>query len=114
MQGLSINSFELNGTSYPLIWGGDAANFSAGSNRQISKYCYSDSMNSIKVAKKIVFCEELSDGHGILIANGAGTIMVDSTFFAPDFAFNYPLPATSITPEDGQRVLDYIRATKYV
>lgn len=112
MQGLSINSFELNGTSYPLIWGGDAANFSAGSNKEISRYCLTGSMNSIKVAGKIVFCETLWDGSGILLANGVGTIMADSSI--TDFSFNYPLPATLISPEDGQKVLEYIRTTQYV
>ncbi|KAJ6943367.1 hypothetical protein NC652_008978 [Populus alba x Populus x berolinensis] len=31
LSGLSINNFDLNGTTYPLIWGGDAVNFSADS-----------------------------------------------------------------------------------
>ncbi|KAH7514032.1 hypothetical protein FEM48_Zijuj11G0045600 [Ziziphus jujuba var. spinosa] len=109
-EGLSINSFELNGTTYPLIWGGDAANFSAGSNREISRYCLTGSMNSIEVAGKIVFCETLWDGSGILLANGVGTIMADSS--ATDFAFSYPLPATLISSEDGQQVLEYIRTTE--
>ncbi|XP_048320426.2 cucumisin-like [Ziziphus jujuba] len=108
--GLSINSFELNGTTYPLIWGGDAANFSSGSNREISRYCLTGSMNSIEVAGKIVFCETLWDGSGILLANGVGTIMADSS--ATDFAFSYPLPATLISSEDGQQVLEYIRTTE--
>ncbi|KAH7546841.1 hypothetical protein FEM48_Zijuj01G0243700 [Ziziphus jujuba var. spinosa] len=110
IKGLSINSFELSGTTYPLIWGGDAANFSAGSNREISRYCLTGSMNSIKVAGKIVFCETLWDGSGILLANGVGTIMADSS--VTDYAFSYPLPATLISSEDGQRVLEYIRTTE--
>ena len=111
MQGLSINSFELDGASYPLIWGGDAANFSAGSDRESSRYCDVD-LNSIKVVGKIVFCEALVDGHAILIANGVGTIMADSSI--TDSSYNYPLPATLISSEDGKRVLEYIRTTEYV
>ena len=49
MNGIAINSFNLNGTSLPLIWGGDAANYSAGANPDISKYCYDGAMNSYKV-----------------------------------------------------------------
>ncbi|KAF3448470.1 hypothetical protein FNV43_RR09183 [Rhamnella rubrinervis] len=109
LSGLSINSFELNATSYPLIWGGDAANFSAGSNREMSRYC-DVSMNSIKVAGKIVLCETQIDGRAILMANGAGYIMADSTI--TDFSDNYPLPATLISSEDGKRVLEYIRTTE--
>lgn len=98
------------GTSYPLIWGGDAANYSAGANPDIARYCIDGAMNSYKVAGKMVFCETLWDGSGILMANGLGTIMADSSI--TDFAFNYPLPATLISTEDGQRILDYIRSTE--
>ncbi|KAJ0104698.1 hypothetical protein Patl1_18657 [Pistacia atlantica] len=108
--GLSINSFDLNGTTYPLIWGGDAANYSAGADPEISKYCITGAMNSYKVAGKIVFCETLWDGSGILIANGVGTIMADSSI--TDFAFSYPLPATQISTEDGKEILEYIRTTE--
>ncbi|CAK9173093.1 unnamed protein product [Ilex paraguariensis] len=107
--GMSVNSFDLNGTSYPLIWGGDAVNYTIGSNPDISSYCVTGAMNSYIVKGKIVFCETLWDGSGILMANGVGTIMADSVF--SDFAFNYPLPATLISTEDGVRVLDYIRTS---
>lgn len=110
MQGLSVNNFDLNGKSYPLIWGGDAANFSAGANSAISSQCFHGAMNSYKVKGKIVFCERIGDGAGILSADGVGAIMADSLF--TDFAFSFPLSATVITTEDGQRVLDYIRSTE--
>lgn len=110
IKGLSINSFDLNGTTYPLIWGGDAANYTAGADPGLSKYCITGAMNSYKVAGKIVLCETLWDGSGILIADGVGTIMADSSI--TDFAFNYPLPATQISTEDGQAILDYIRTTE--
>lgn len=67
-------------------------------------------MNSYIVEGKIVFCETLWDGSGILLANGVGTIMADSSI--TDFAFNYPLPATVISTEDGLKVLDYIRTSE--
>lgn len=113
MKGITINNFDLNGTSYPLIWGGSAANYTIGSSPDISKYCIPDAMDSDIVAGKIVFCEILWDGSGILLANGVGTIMADPLVVDPDFAFNFPLPATLITPADGQKVLDYIRSTEY-
>lgn len=69
-------------------------------------------MNSEIVQGNIVFCESLWDGSGILLANGVGTIMADSLY--TDFAFNYPLPATVISTEDGVKVLDYIRTTEYI
>ncbi|XAR72639.1 Cucumisin [Bertholletia excelsa] len=108
--GLSINNFDLNGTSYPLIWGGNAANYSFGADPTISRYCLPDTMNSHKVEGAIVLCDTLWDGSGILMANGVGTIMADSSI--TDFAFNYPLPATQISAEDGQKILDYIKTTE--
>ncbi|XP_059639217.1 subtilisin-like protease SBT4.3 [Cornus florida] len=112
LTGHSINNFDLNGTSYPLIWGGDAANFTIGSNPDFSKYCAEvPAMNSYQVEGKIVFCEALTDGSAILLTNGVGTIMTQQ-LIQPDFTFNYPLPATFISTEDGVKVSDYIRSTE--
>ncbi|XP_050228738.2 cucumisin-like [Mercurialis annua] len=111
ISGLSVNSFVLNST-YPLIWGGDAANYSAGADPEIAKMCITGAMNSQIVQGKIVFCETIWDGSGILLANGVGTIMADSEY-SKDFAFSYPLPATVITTEDGQDIMDYITSTEY-
>ena len=110
MKGLSINIFNLNGTSFPLIWGGDAANYSAGADPDISRGCFYGALNSYKVQGKIVFCEGAVDGSGVLLANGVGTIMADSSF--TDFAFSFPLPATIISVEDGLKILYYLRSTE--
>ncbi|KAK4435247.1 Cucumisin [Sesamum alatum] len=110
--GITINTFDLNGTSYPLIWGGDAANYTIGSSPDIAKYCITGAMNADIVAGKIVFCEALWDGSGILLANGVGTIMADVLVENPDVAFSWPLPATLISPEDGKIVLEYIKNTE--
>ena len=110
MKGLSVNGFNLNGISFPLIWGGDAANYSAGADPDISKFCLNGAMNSDKVQGKIVFCETLSDGSGIRSAHGVGVIMADSSI--TDVAYSYPLPATVISVEDGLKIFDYIRSTE--
>ncbi|KAL0324369.1 UNVERIFIED_CONTAM: Cucumisin [Sesamum calycinum] len=80
-----------------------------------SRYCqilYNGAMSSDVVAGKIVFCEALWDGSGILLANGVGTIMADVLVENPDYAFSWPLPATLISPEDGKIVLEYIKSTE--
>lgn len=46
LQGHAINTFELNGTSFPLIYGGDAPNVSAGASGDISRFCDPGSLNS--------------------------------------------------------------------
>ncbi|KAK9984480.1 hypothetical protein SO802_034005 [Lithocarpus litseifolius] len=102
--GLFVNSFNLNGTSIPLIWGGDAANDSAGADSDISRGCFYGALNSYKVQGKIVFCEGAVNGAGILLANGVGTIMADSSF--TDFAFSFPfLIATILVGETWKDVM---------
>ncbi|CAA0842262.1 Subtilase family protein [Striga hermonthica] len=109
--GIAINTFDLNETSYPLMWGGDAANYTGGYNRDIAKSCIHGAMNANRVSGKIVYCESLGDGSGILNANGAGLIMADVLSFDQDVAFSWPLPTTFISPQEGNRVLEYIRTT---
>ncbi|KAJ6705646.1 PROPROTEIN CONVERTASE SUBTILISIN/KEXIN [Salix purpurea] len=111
LSGLSINNFDLNGTTYPLIWGGNAANFSAGASPAIAGFCSPGALNSYKVERKIVLCDAMVTGSQILIANGVGVIM-SSSFYSVDFAFSFPLPAAVISNEDRVKVLNYIRATE--
>uniref|UniRef100_A0A6N2KB78 Peptidase S8/S53 domain-containing protein n=2 Tax=Salix viminalis TaxID=40686 RepID=A0A6N2KB78_SALVM len=111
LSGLSINNFDLNGTTYPLIWGGDAANFSAGASPAIAGFCSPGALNSYKVERKIVLCDAMVTGSQILIANGVGVIM-SSSFYSVDFAFSFPLPAAVISNEDRVKVLNYIRTTE--
>lgn len=85
MKGLSINNFDLDGTIYRLIWGGDA--------------CILEALNSYKVEQKTVICDALVTGSGVVIANGVGAIMADS-FYSKDFAFSFPLLETVIRDED--------------
>ncbi|KAK7820787.1 subtilisin-like protease sbt4.9 [Quercus suber] len=89
----------------------DAANYSAGADPDISRGCFYGALNSYKVQGKIAFCEGAVDGAGILLADGVGTIMADSSF--TDFAFSFPLPATIISFEDGLKILNYIRSTEF-
>ncbi|XP_073300602.1 cucumisin-like [Primulina huaijiensis] len=113
LTGISINTYDLNGTTYPLIWGGDAVNYTAGSSPDSARYCFEDAMNADMLAGKLVFCEAHQDGSTILLANGVGTIMSDELIINPTYAFSYQLPATLISPQDGRKVLDYIRSTHH-
>ncbi|KAL7160218.1 hypothetical protein ABFS83_01G078600 [Erythranthe nasuta] len=111
--GISINTFDLNGTSYPLIWGGDAVNYSGSYSQDDAKLCSQETMNADVAVGKIVLCEALTDGSTILLANGVGTIMSDQDYVNPDYAFSYPLPATLISPDDAKKVIEYIKSTRY-
>ncbi|KAK6947704.1 Subtilisin-like protease, fibronectin type-III domain [Dillenia turbinata] len=110
MQGTAINTFDLNGTSYPLIWGGDAVNFSVGANSEIASYCWWGALSSTQVQGKIVLCDGVDEGSGILVANGVGAIW--SYSFLNDVSFNWDIPTTIVSGEDGQRILDYIKTSE--
>ncbi|KAK9993838.1 hypothetical protein SO802_023541 [Lithocarpus litseifolius] len=107
--GSVVNAFELNGTPFPLIWGGDATNFSGNYISPTSKYCIPGALNMNKVEGKIVLCKDRSDGSGAFMANGAGVIMPSQPF--DNFALPFPLPTTIISTKDISKVLEYIRSS---
>ncbi|XP_077249310.1 subtilisin-like protease SBT4.3 [Tasmannia lanceolata] len=109
LMGNALNTFALNGSMFPLIYGGDAPNISASVTSDLSQYCVGGWLNENKVQGKIVLCDVLWDGSGALLADGVGTIMSDPRF--SDLSFAYPLAATHIGVDDGKTALDYIRST---
>ncbi|GER40534.1 subtilase family protein [Striga asiatica] len=108
--GIAINVFDDNGTTYPLIWGGDVANYTSGYYPRNSRKCIAGTMNADQVYGKIVYCESM-DFSGVMYANGAGIIMTDMSSAYRDIAFSWPLPTTVVDTRDGDRVLEYIRVT---
>ncbi|XP_057812474.1 subtilisin-like protease SBT4.3 [Salvia miltiorrhiza] len=112
LTGIAVNSFDLNGTSYPLMWGGDAVNYTFGYSPAYASTCDEEAMNHAMIPGKIVMCEGYrQDGSTILLSNGVGSVIVGQDEINPDYAFTYPLPATLISPEDAKKVMAYIRST---
>lgn len=95
---------------FPLIWGGDATNYSANSISLISRYCFPGDLDSHKVEGRIVLCEARSDGSGVVIGKGVGIIMPrpSGATYAPAFS----VPASLISEEEISQVLDYIKSVK--
>ncbi|CAI0414176.1 unnamed protein product [Linum tenue] len=111
--GIAVNSFKLNGTSFPLVWAGDVANYSGGNGLLNAKNCLPGSLNSNKIAGKIVLCNSvLGDYTGVVMANGLGAIVSFPIPFLIDIALSYPLPATQVKTGDGDAILEYIRTTE--
>ncbi|TQE10124.1 hypothetical protein C1H46_004294 [Malus baccata] len=108
-QGFAINNFGLNGKSYPLIWEGDAANYSKGINSELASECLPETLDADKIKGKIVYYSSFSDGSDIKLAGAVGTIIV---YFDTDTMFSYASPVTQLTIEHGQKVLNYIKLTK--
>ncbi|KAH6754802.1 hypothetical protein C2S53_020167 [Perilla frutescens var. hirtella] len=112
--GIAVNSFDLNGTSYPLMWGGDAVNYTFGSSPDYARLCTPDGMNLDMLPGKIVVCEGYAqDGSTILLSNGIGSVIVGEDDISPDYASTYPLPATQITAGNAKKVMAYIRSTEF-
>ncbi|RVW72943.1 Cucumisin [Vitis vinifera] len=105
-----LGTFKLNGT-YPLIWGGDAANVSGHQIPLSSASCFPGELDSSKVKGKIVLCESLWDGSGVVMAGGVGIIM--PAWYFNDFAFSFPLPTTILRRQDIDKVLEYTRSSKH-
>ncbi|XP_057811959.1 subtilisin-like protease SBT4.3 [Salvia miltiorrhiza] len=113
LRGNSINTFDLNGTSFPLIWGGDAVNYTAGSSSDYAIDCGYDDLNLEMVVGKIVVCQSTLGMLAIREVNGIGIILIGTDAVNPEYALSYQLPVTMITPDDGRKVLEYIRSTRY-
>ncbi|OMO76487.1 hypothetical protein COLO4_25553 [Corchorus olitorius] len=110
-EGSSINTFDLKGKMYPLIWGGSAPNTSQGLvTWEDSRLCLPGSLNSTLVKGKIVFCETFSDPEGVMEAGALGAVFQDGT--TKDYAFTYPLPFSNLNIDDGRAVLNYLNTTE--
>ncbi|TYI62862.1 hypothetical protein E1A91_D10G277000v1 [Gossypium mustelinum] len=104
--GTSINTFDLKGKFYPLIWGADAPKYSSSE----SRVCLPGSLNETLVKGKIVLCDYLDFMEGPLQAGVVGALIRDDGF--KDFAYTFMLPALVLGLTDGRDILHYINTTK--
>ncbi|KAK9716588.1 hypothetical protein RND81_06G243800 [Saponaria officinalis] len=104
VQGISLNTFDPENKTFPLIYGGDAKDTSY---EHSSRYCGEDSLNKTLVKDKIVICDDLIKGETPFVAGAAGLIMQDLVYHDNPFAF--PLPTLYLNEDDGSRVVDYAR-----
>ncbi|KAJ4836714.1 hypothetical protein Tsubulata_031908 [Turnera subulata] len=104
--GNSLNSFELNGTSFPLVYSGDAANYTFGVGPDIATWCFSGSLTPLRTKGGVVLCNALNSFTWI---EGSMGIIMPSPF---EMAIGFPMPVALINFEDHSRVLDYIKYTE--
>ncbi|KAF5462854.1 hypothetical protein F2P56_018826 [Juglans regia] len=109
-EGISINTFDLKNEMYPIIYGGDAPNTTAGLEGSSSRYCDPGTLDQNLVKGKIVLCDFLGDGEGALLASAVGTVIKGPG--RRDIAFSFPLPASYLDVEDGSNVYFYINSTR--
>ncbi|KAH9309184.1 hypothetical protein KI387_037095, partial [Taxus chinensis] len=112
-EGQALNYFKLNGTSYPVVYGGDIAASNVSSTS--AGRCISDSLDDVKAKGKIVLCFEdavdesrQSKSYSIQSAGGVGMIIADDTNkFFPSV---YALPATQVSKKAGNQIRAYIQS----
>ncbi|KAB1217805.1 Cucumisin [Morella rubra] len=109
-KGSSINTFDLPNEIYPLIYGGDAPNITAGFYSSSSRYCSASSLDKDKVKDKIVFCENDNSGAEPLSAGAAGTLMSGRRPY--DNNRLYPLSAAYLNLQDSSNIYAYMRSTR--
>ncbi|XVF83796.1 hypothetical protein PTKIN_Ptkin16aG0521200 [Pterospermum kingtungense] len=107
-EGISINTIELKDKMYPLIKGGDAPNTKKGYVSSESRYCSEDSLDKNLVAGKIVLCDGANDGEGASAAGAVGAVMQ----YYLDLAYNFPLPVSCLSSDDGTEVSSYLNSTR--
>ncbi|KAK8976699.1 hypothetical protein V6N11_057297 [Hibiscus sabdariffa] len=106
-KGTSVNTFDLEGKFYPLIWGGDAPKY----NGSDSGTCLPDTLDETLVKGKIVLCDYVYFMNGPLLAGAVGALVRDDLF--KDFSYTFPLPTSTLELTDGSDVFHYINSTEY-
>ncbi|XP_023553562.1 cucumisin-like [Cucurbita pepo subsp. pepo] len=107
--GVSVNTFDLNGTQIPLVYAGDIPK--APFDRSVSRMCFENTVDKERVKGKIVVCDSLAVPGGVVAVEGAaGIIMQDES--PQDDTNSYPLPASHVGPKPGALILSYINSTR--
>lgn len=104
--GSSVNSFTLNGTSFPLIYGKGASHIcpelSAGN-------CEPDCLDGDVVKGKIVLCDQFVGNVEAHKAGALGPVLNNSD---ADASFIVPLPATGLSNQEYSVIKSYLKPQK--
>ncbi|OVA17758.1 Peptidase S8/S53 domain [Macleaya cordata] len=106
--GNGVNSFNLNGTKFPVLYG---ENVSRRCTIDRARLCDEFCVDRSLVKGKIVVCDKATRGEEPFFNDAIGTIMVDDSPRS-DVSLIYPFPATQLSKTTGLIVKSYIYATK--
>ncbi|KAG4132073.1 hypothetical protein ERO13_D08G009401v2 [Gossypium hirsutum] len=106
LTGLSVNSFSLNRTKVPLVYGLQATSYC---NEADARACHGHCLNKTLVKNKIVLCDEMD---GVDAAYDAGALGVITKYDLDDVSFVVPLPAITLSSKDYDLVISYFNSTK--
>ncbi|KAG0465895.1 hypothetical protein HPP92_020059 [Vanilla planifolia] len=110
-QGMAINLDGDNNVRYPLVYGGNVPNKTAGFDGSSSRFCGDGTLDGKLSKGKVIICDSLSDGSGPQHAGAVGAVM--KTSGANDFAFGFKLPASVLGTNDSAKVLNYANKTSH-
>nr|XP_034929702.1 cucumisin-like [Populus alba] len=105
-KGNSLNIFDLHGKTFPLIYSGDSANYTAGADPEIAAWCVPGTLAPLITKGGVVMCD--IPNALALVHGSAGAIMPVSI----DESIPFPFPLSLISPEDYSQLLDYMRSTQ--
>ncbi|GMN41401.1 hypothetical protein TIFTF001_010618 [Ficus carica] len=111
-EGISVDIFDLNNRTFPLIYGGDAPNRTKGVDELSSRYCEKDSLDQNLVKGKIVLCDGFSYSFGeeAFRAGAAGAIFQGR--LAGEVVDSFPLPATYLSVKHATKIYMYMNSTR--
>ncbi|KAL4385199.1 hypothetical protein GQ457_15G028670 [Hibiscus cannabinus] len=106
LTGFSVNSFNLNRTKVPLVYGMQA---STSCNESSARACLTDCLDKTLVKNKIVVCDKIDGLAEALDAGALGSITLTSYH---NISFVVPLPASALSNDDYKSLLSYLNSTK--
>ncbi|TYI12650.1 hypothetical protein ES332_A08G002600v1 [Gossypium tomentosum] len=105
-QGFSVNSFSLNRTKIPLVYG---LQVTSSCDEAHARACYSYCLNKTLVKNKIALCDVMN---GVNAAYDAGALGLITKYQVENLSFVVPLSAITLSSEDYDLVISYHNSTK--
>ncbi|KAF4387021.1 hypothetical protein G4B88_024593 [Cannabis sativa] len=106
-KGSSINSFKLNGTTFPLVHGKDT---STKCSSEMSSICTDGCLDTNLIKGKIVLCDFYRGTNEAFNAGALGCITTIDKF--EEFSSIVPFPASVLNSSDYIMLLSYLNSTK--
>ncbi|GLU11525.1 hypothetical protein SLE2022_282640 [Rubroshorea leprosula] len=108
LTGLSINTFTLNGTKFPVVSGEDVVN--SGCGEADGRACGEGCLNKDAVKGKIVLCNTVDGIDGVKYAGGVGAIVYNNLNETVPRALIFSIPAIALNKDNFTFVETYVKS----
>ncbi|CAK8538207.1 unnamed protein product [Lathyrus sativus] len=109
-EGISVNTFDLLGKMYPIVYGGDVPNKEAHFDGHKSRFCTTNSLDAKLVKGRIVLCEGNLGIQEALRVGAIGILTQGGSY--RDVAEGFPLATCYLQPKDGSSIHKYINSAR--